>query len=135
MGRHKTYCLAVLREAIQLQKSEIRGKVSAAPHNQWPDFKPHSATLRRKSKKPPKSFRDPSKPAQKSVSGKSAPKPELTPQICFPSGAGLDLQCLAIKAGSRKNTNCLTRMISVRPETLAPLEASVGRAPLPRYQA
>src|SRR5262245_40070328 len=89
----------------------------------------------RKSKEPPKSFREPSKPAKKSASGKSPPKPELTPQICVPSGAGLDLQCLAIKAGSRKNTNNLTPMVSVRPETLVALEASVGRAPLPRYQA
>jgi len=52
-----------------------------------------------------------------------------------PSGAGLDLQCLAIKAGSRKNMNCLTPVISARHETLAALEASVGRAPSPRRQA
>jgi hypothetical protein len=65
--------------------------------------------------------------------GESARSDQLL--ICVPLGVGLDLQCLAIKAGSRKNTNCLTPTISGHPETLVALEASVGRAPLPRYQA
>src|SRR5262249_51908265 len=74
--------------------------MSPPPPNQSPDFEPQSMTLRKKRKKPPKSFREPDRPAKKSAFGNSLPRPESIPQISTTHSPENDAPALKLSQNS-----------------------------------